>query len=126
MDEREQSTGNQPETPKPPYTIGTVLKTDVTTFDHFRLDMPASGNHLTIWHALNTTYLGQGRVFEGLVDEWITMASRVVMSSEEARRSFEDLQRFGMLRIGEDGVFSPTGQYLEYFDGQLVTLTPTA
>ena len=41
------------------------------------------------------------------------------LTEDEARGSFDILQRYGMLRIDEGGAFTPTQQYLEYFDGQL-------
>ena len=109
----------EPDGPRPAFTRGRVLKTDVTILDAFRLDIPASGSHLRVFHALNRAYLADGSVYGGVVDEWVGMATRAGMTEDEARGSFDILQRYGMLRIDEGGAFTPTQQYLEYFDGQL-------
>jgi len=95
-------------------TVVKVLKTGIARVNPFIFEMPVAGPHITVYNALNGTFVENKTVFAGKVDEFVAFAVAAGLDEDDIREGFDDLQRYGFLIIA-DGVFTPTSQYCDKF-----------
>jgi hypothetical protein len=102
-------------------THGKTLMTDVRVVLPFTPYFPAAGEHLDVFNALNNIFLVEKQVFQGKVDEIVEVGVFVGRDERALRRGFADLVRYGMLKIDEEGTFTPTDLYLKHLIGTKVS-----
>lgn len=91
-----------------------VLKKGVSRFNPYIPEMPAAGDHLTVYQALANAFTSTGKVFEGSVDEVVEGLSQTGIPEHRVREGFRELEGYGMVEINGDR-FKPTQQFVDKF-----------